>query len=86
MRPAENTNVWRKGLRRHRHGNRPRMAAEDKTTLADIESRWMEQAAVTEELDHQYQSGERGGLDPDLELAAITSPNVTVILLPEPDA
>lgn len=82
MRP-ENTNVWRKGLRTHRHGNRPRMAAEDKTTLADIESRWMERSAAVEELNRQYQSGERGGLDPDLELAALTSPNVTIVLLPD---
>ena len=86
MKPHGNPGVWRKGLRATRNLRPSRPSHNEAATLEGIEQRWLERAAEAEAADREYQSGERGGLDPDLELAILTTPNVQVILLPEPDA
>lgn len=86
MRPHEKTKIWRKGLRPSRNLQPARIQRDETATLDGIEQRWLEREATAEATDREYQSGERGGLDPDLELAILTTPNARIILLPDPDA
>ena len=49
--------------------------------LAAIEQRWLERAATAGADDDSFS----GGIDPDLELVALTNPNVRVLLFRRED-
>jgi len=86
MRPNEKTKVWRKGLRASRNLRLSRPAHNDVATLDGIEQRWLEHEADAIERDADLERFRQRGPDPELELVALTTPNVQLIQLPEPDA
>jgi hypothetical protein len=88
MKPHGNPGVWRKTQRRHFHQQNQlsRPADDDTATLDGIEERWLEREADAIERDAYLERFRQRGPDPELELVALTTPNVQFIQLPDPDA